>query len=58
VPLSATAALLELPAVPGLPDAAVLRPLDWQYRHPAGGEKRAAEQGVTAGAQTPLAGRR
>ncbi len=58
VPLSATAALLELPAVPGLPDTAALRPLDWQYRYPAGGEKRPAQQGVTAGAQTPFAGRR
>ena len=53
-----TAALLDLPAVPGLPDAAALRPLEWQYHHPAGSEKRPAGQSLTAGAQTPLAGRR
>jgi hypothetical protein len=55
---SITAALIDLPAVPGLPDAAALRPLEWQYHHPAGSEKRPAGQGLTAGAQTPLAGRR
>ena len=55
---SATAALLDLPAVPGLPDAAALRPLEWQYHHPAGGEKRPKEESVTAGAYGPSPGRR
>jgi hypothetical protein len=53
-----TAALLELPPVAGLPDTAALRPLDWQYRHPAGGEKRSKEESVTAGAYAQPAGRR
>jgi hypothetical protein len=44
------AALLELPAVPGMSDADALRPLAWQYHHPAGGTKRAEEGTATAGA--------
>ena len=56
--VAATAELLELPSVPGLPDTALLRPLEWQYRHPAGSEKRPAEQSVTAGALARPAGRR
>jgi hypothetical protein len=58
VPLSSTAVTLELPPAPGMPDTAALRPLEWQYHHPAGSEKRPTEQSVTAGAQTPLTGRR
>jgi hypothetical protein len=54
----AAAALLELPAVPGMPEAAVLRPLAWQYRHPAGRENRPVEESVTAGAYARPAGRR
>ncbi len=53
-----TAELLELPSVPGLPDTALLRPLEWQYRHPAGSEKRPAEQSPTAGAFGHTSGRR
>ena len=49
------AELLELPPVPGLPDAAALRPLEWQYHHPAGGKARPKEESLTAGA---YAGRR
>jgi hypothetical protein len=56
--VASTAALLELPPVPGLPDTAALRPLDWQYRHPAGSEKRPKEESVTAGASAQPAGRR
>ena len=48
--VASTAELLELPSVPGLPDTAALRPLEWQYHHPAGSEKRPAEESVTAGA--------
>ena len=55
--VAATAQLFELPSVPGLPGTAVLRPLDWQYHHPAGSERRPAEENVTAGAYPP-AGRR
>ena len=55
--VASTAELLELPSVPGLPDTAILRPLDWQYHHPAGREKRPAEQSVTAGAFARPAGR-
>jgi hypothetical protein len=58
VSVSSAAGLLELPAPPGLPETALLRPLEWQYRHPAGSEKRPVEQSVTAGAFAPLAGRR
>jgi len=56
--VASTAELLELPSVPGLPDTALLRPLGWQYHHPAGSEKRLAEQRVTAGAFARPAGRR
>jgi len=53
-----TAVLIDLPSVPGLPDAAALQPLDWQYHHPAGREKRPTEPNVTAGAFAQSAGRR
>ncbi len=53
-----TAALFDLPPAPGLPLAAALRPLDWQYRHPAAREKRPAEDPVTAGAYAAPRGRR
>jgi len=56
--VASTAALLELPSVPGMPSVAALRPLDWQYHHPAGSEKRPAEQSVTAGAYARSSGRR
>jgi hypothetical protein len=56
--VSSATALMELPAVPGLPDPMVLRPLEWQYHHPAGREKRPVEQNVTAGALAPSTGRR
>jgi HAMP domain-containing protein len=52
------ALLLELPSVPGMPDEAALRPLEWQYHHPAAREKRPEEQPVTAGAFARPAGRR
>jgi hypothetical protein len=55
--VASTVELLELPAVPGLPDSAALRPLDWQYHHSAGSEKRPTEQSVTAGAYARPAGR-
>ena len=44
------AEVLNLPAVPGMPEADALRPLQWQYHHPAGGERRSEEEQVTAGA--------
>ena len=48
--VASTAELLELPPVPGMPEAAALRPLDWQYFHPAGSGKRPSQQVTTAGA--------
>ncbi|MEI8375665.1 MAG: right-handed parallel beta-helix repeat-containing protein [Planctomycetota bacterium] len=56
--VASTAALLDLPSVPGLPDAAALLPLDWQYHHPAGREKRPTEPNATAGAFASSSGRR
>ncbi len=56
--VASPAELLELPSVPGLPDAAALRPLAWQYHHPAGSEKRPKEASLTAGAYARPAGRR
>ena len=47
-----TAAALDLPAATGVPRAEVEPPLTWQYRHPAGKEKRPAEKGLTLGAYT------
>jgi hypothetical protein len=47
-PLSAEA--IDLPEVPGVPKTEVESPLVWQYRHPAGKEKRPAERGLTLGA--------
>ncbi len=43
-------ALLDLPPVPGTTAADAWRPLTWQYRHPANGEKRAEQDNATAGA--------
>ena len=42
-------ALLDLPPVPGTTAADAWRPLTWQYRHPANGEKRAEQDNATAG---------
>ena len=56
--VASAAELLDLPLVPGLPGAALLRPLGWQYHHPAASEKRPAEPSVTAGAYARPAGRR
>jgi hypothetical protein len=48
--VDASADLLELPKVPGMPEADALPPLTWQYRHPAGGEKRVEKERNVAGA--------
>jgi hypothetical protein len=56
--VASAAELLELPSVPGMPGTAALRPLGRQYRHPAGSEKRPAEEDITAGAFARPAGRR
>ncbi len=56
--VASPAGLLELPPVPGLPDTARLRPLDWQYHHSAGSEKRPLEEILTVGAYARPAGRR
>jgi len=44
------AAKLDFPAVPGVRPAQSALPLAWQYRHPAGREKRAAEKTPMLGA--------
>jgi hypothetical protein len=54
----ASAALLDLPAVPGMPEEETLKALLWQYHHRAGREKRPAEEPATAGAFARPAGRR
>jgi len=56
--VASSAELIDLPLAPGLPDAAALKPLDWQYYHPAGREKRPTEASITAGAYARSAGRR
>jgi hypothetical protein len=48
--VAAAATLLELPAVPGMTETDALRPLAWQYHHPAGAEKRAESDKPIAGA--------
>lgn len=47
---------LELPPVPGRPMSEMDPPLTWQYRHPAGREKRIEQGGFsTVGAHSPKA---
>jgi hypothetical protein len=48
--VASAAALLDLPKVPGMPEADALPPLSWQYHHPAGGEKRGEQEPAIAGA--------
>ena len=48
--VASAAPLLDVPAVPGLSEADALRPLAWQYHHPASGGKRPEDDKVTAGA--------
>jgi len=47
---SLSAGELEVPPVPGRPEDAAEPPLAWQYRHPAGKEKRPAQKQLTLGA--------
>jgi hypothetical protein len=48
--VASTAALLDLPKVPGMAEADTLPPLSWQYHQPAGGERRGESEQAIAGA--------